>query len=150
MNSKNIYIDGIFDLLHAGHLESLYSAKNYYNNSKLIVGVISDKVATDYKRKPIFNESDRYTIISNLKVVDQTIFDPPLIIDHNFIRKYDIDIVLHAFSDINDFNKQKDLFKDCIKDNKLIFDRIPYSQKNSTSSIISNIEKYKLEKSNSN
>jgi len=55
-----IYIDGIFDLFHRGHVEILRKAKNYRNNTTLIVGVISDSVATNYKREPIYNEEDRY------------------------------------------------------------------------------------------
>ena len=44
------------------------------------MGVISDKNATNYKRKPIIDEKDRYEIIRNLKLVDLIIEDAPLII----------------------------------------------------------------------
>ena len=57
----SIYIDGIFDLFHRGHLESLKQSKNLRNDVFLIVGVISDKVATSYKRQPIIKEENQKT-----------------------------------------------------------------------------------------
>lgn len=69
-----IYIDGIFDLFHRGHLDVLRKAKEYRKNSVLIVGIISDKNA-EYKRKPIFNDEDRYLIINSIKYVDEVIFN---------------------------------------------------------------------------
>lgn len=68
-----IYTDGIYDLFHRGHVESINQCKNLYPNTYLIVGVINDNDATNYKRKPLYNESDRYTMIKNLKSVDQMI-----------------------------------------------------------------------------
>ena len=53
---KIVYIDGIFDLFHRGHLESLKQAKNIYEDCFLLVGVISDEEAKSYKREPIINE----------------------------------------------------------------------------------------------
>jgi cytidyltransferase-like protein len=70
-----IYIDGIFDVFHRGHVEILKKAKNYRYNTTLIVGILSDKVATEYKRKPIYNEDDRYSIIESIRYVDEIIFD---------------------------------------------------------------------------
>ena len=56
---KRIYIDGIFDLFHRGHLESLKQAKNIDKDIYLIVGIIDDETASGYKRKPIINQFDR-------------------------------------------------------------------------------------------
>ena len=63
---SRVYIDGIFDLFHRGHLESLKQAKQIGNNTYLIVGVISDVVAKDYKRIPVISHEDRVEIIKNL------------------------------------------------------------------------------------
>jgi len=134
---KRVYIDGIFDLFHIGHLESFKKTKKIYKNVFLIVGVISDDKASSYKRKPIINESDRYDIIQNIKCVDEVIFDPPLIIDKNFIEKNNIDMVVHGFFDDNDKEKQKHFFKVPIKLHK--FHEIEYYKKESTSNIINRI-----------
>ena len=134
---KRVYIDGIFDLFHKGHLESFKKTKNIYKNVYLIVGVISDEKATAYKRKPIINESDRCDIIRNIKVVDEVIFDPPLIIDKNFIEKNNIDMIVHGFFDSNDKEKQDDFFKVAKNLNK--FQEIEYYKKESTSAIINRI-----------
>ena len=62
-----IYVDGIFDLFHRGHLESFKFIKNKYKNCKLYVGVISDENAKSYKRSPIIYEQDRTEIIRSIK-----------------------------------------------------------------------------------
>ena len=54
---KRIYCDGIFDLFHMGHLKHFEKIVNLFDESiVLIVGVISDNVATNYKRKPIVSQ----------------------------------------------------------------------------------------------
>jgi choline-phosphate cytidylyltransferase len=131
-----IYIDGIFDVFHRGHLDVLRKAKEFRKNSTLIVGIISDKVAEEYKRKPIYNEEDRYLIINSIKYVDEVVFNSPLVLTKDFIEKHKIDIVLHSFSDINDFEKQK-IYTEQI-DN--IFHLIPYNSHISTTSLINKIK----------
>ena len=66
-----VYVDGVFDLYHRGHLESFKYIKseefsklmNIKSNIHLIVGVVSDKDCESYKRKPIINELDRLELI---------------------------------------------------------------------------------------
>ena len=72
-----IYVDGIFDLFHRGHLESFKYIKTKYPNCKLYVGVISDNDAKSYKRSPIIYEEDRTEIIRGIKYVDKVIFPAP-------------------------------------------------------------------------
>ena len=67
--AKRVYVDGVFDLFHRGHLESLRKAKNVLNdvdNTILVVGVVSDKDCESYKRVPMINEDDRVEIIKNI------------------------------------------------------------------------------------
>ena len=135
---KRVYIDGIFDLFHRGHLESLKQAKDLYDNTYLIVGVISDKTSKDYKRLPVINESDRIEIIKSLKIVDEVIVNPPLNVTKVFVEENKIDMVVHGFADDNDWEKQKDFFKFLIDVNK--FERINYYQRTSTTEIIKNIK----------
>ena len=140
----NVYIDGVFDLFHRGHLEAINKARTVRDNVYLMVGVISDNDAISYKRKPIFHEDDRYTIINSIKGIDKVIFPAPLIVNQDFVKKHNIDIVLHGFSNINDFNKQQEFYKDISN----IFEMIPYFPYTSTSSYIEQI--YSLNNSNNN
>ena len=88
-----IYTDGIFDIFHRGHLEFLNNIKLKYPECQLIIGIINDEDSKKYKRKPIYNEDDRYEIIKNLKCVDQIIKDAPLIIDESFILNHKIGLI---------------------------------------------------------
>ena len=102
---RRVYIDGIFDLFHRGHLESLKQAKSIEDNTFLIVGVISDEVATDYKRVPIIRHEDRVEIIKNLSIVDEVIEKAPLVITKEFVETNNIDLVVHGFSNDEDWEK---------------------------------------------
>ena len=66
------YTQGVFDILHIGHINLINHAKQYCDY--LIVGINSDQLVLSYKHKtPIINEEDRKTIIENLKAVDECI-----------------------------------------------------------------------------
>lgn len=138
---KIVYIDGVFDLFHRGHLESLIKSKNVLNdisNTLLVVGIVSDKDCESYKRKPIIKEADRVEIIKSLKIVDDIIFPCPLIVTPEFLEKNNIDLVVHGFVNDNDRNKQKDFFAKIIEIGK--FKEIEYYNETSTTKIIKNIK----------
>jgi choline-phosphate cytidylyltransferase len=134
----NVYLDGVFDLFHIGHLEAIKKVKEIAGDGKVIIGIVSDKDAVSYKRMPIINENDRIEIIKNLKLVDKVIFPCPMSTTKDFIDANNIDLVVHGFSDDDDWEKQKIYFNEIIKLNK--FKKIEYSNKSSTSSIISKIK----------
>lgn len=136
MNNKiTIYCDGVFDLFHKGHLEHLKNIKNYFNQQTyLIVGVISDKLCTNYKRKPILNEIYRKKILSSCIYTDEVIIVNSLIVDNFFLINNNIDYVFHAFSDKNDKNKQYEFYEIPIKLQKFI--EIEYYAGISTTKII--------------
>jgi cytidyltransferase-like protein len=134
---KTVYIDGVFDLFHRGHLESLLKAKNVLedpNNTYLIVGVVSEKDCESYKRTPIINEADRVEIIKNIKCVNQVIFPCPLKVSSDFIKQYNIDLVVHGFSNSQDRENQKEFFEEIIQLG--LFKEIDYYSKISTTDII--------------
>lgn len=63
------YTQGVYDMFHIGHLNLINNAKKHCDY--LIVGVNSDDLVLHYKHKvPVINESDRCTIIENIKSVD--------------------------------------------------------------------------------
>ena len=134
----NIYIDGIFDLFHAGHLETLLNIKKKWPSCKLIVGVINDQDAKTYKRIPIIGENNRYFMLISCIYVDEVIKDAPLNLTIDFLKKHNIDLVVHSFSDKKDKDKQNILFQKIISINK--FQEIPYSLRCSTTNIIKRIK----------
>ena len=138
---KIVYIDGVFDLFHRGHLESLIKAKNVFNdpnNTFLLVGVVSDTACASYKRQPIINEQDRVEIIRYIKLVDKVIFPCPLIVDMKFISDHNIDIVVHGFSNETDRQNQQ-TFYEIIKTHEC-FMEIDYYSNTSTTDIINKIK----------
>lgn len=132
-----IYLDGIFDLYHRGHLESFKQCLKY--GDELLIGVISDKDAENYKRLPIICESDRVELIRNCKLVRKVIFPAPLIMTKEFIESNRIDIVAHGFLNKEDEAKQAEFFK--IPIGMGIFRKIDYYNKESTTKIIDRIQK---------
>ena len=73
---KIVFTNGCFDLLHAGHISYLETAKNF--GDILILGLNSDRSVTSLKGmgRPINLEADRAYILAALEVVDYVvIFD---------------------------------------------------------------------------
>lgn len=71
-----VFTNGVFDILHAGHLRVLKFAKSL--GDKLIVGINSDTAVKMLKGKdrPINNQEDRKIILEELRCVDEVvIFD---------------------------------------------------------------------------
>lgn len=142
-----VYCDGVFDLFHRGHRKHLQTIKYLYPDVVLIVGVLSDKDTTDYKRVPGQSESVRYYFIKNCKYVDEIVTQAPEIVTEQFMDTYHIDLVVHAFSDDADFKKQEHFFKVPISLGK--FKRLEYNTGISTSQIINSDlwKKYQFDKS---
>ena len=69
-NKKVVFTNGVFDILHSGHVDYLTKAKSL--GDILIVGVNSDSSVQRIKgeKRPIINEKERAFIISSLKPVD--------------------------------------------------------------------------------
>ena len=68
---KTVFVGGVWDLFHAGHLNILERAKRV--GSRLIVGVLTDEAAMRYKPEPIIPFADRKRIIESLSIVDEVI-----------------------------------------------------------------------------
>ena len=103
-----VYMDGVFDLFHVGHLDAIKQCSKLGN--EVFIGVVSDSDAESYKRTPIIDETMRCEIIESCKYVSKVIFPAPLTPTLDFINKYNIDKVVHAFADDHDFEKQEHFF----------------------------------------
>jgi D-glycero-beta-D-manno-heptose 1-phosphate adenylyltransferase len=69
-NKKIVFTNGVFDLVHAGHVDYLLKAKAL--GDILIVGLNSDKSVKRIKgeKRPLINQTERAFLLSNLKPVD--------------------------------------------------------------------------------
>ena len=124
----------VADLFHPGHVRFLNSARAL--GDYLIVGLHSDKVSEDYKRKPILTLEERVTMVSSCRYVDQVIPNAPLLITKEFMEEYDIDLVVHAHDESEDeFYKEYYLYPDSIGK----FKRLDYNKGISTTEIIDKI-----------
>ena len=131
-----VYMDGIFDLFHVGHLEAIKMMKQF--GSYVIIGVVSDEDATEYKRKPIINELHRVEMLKQCKYVDEVIFPCPMSVTSEFMSANQISLVVHGFRDEDDYEKQKKYFKDV----DLMI--IPYSQLDNTTNIIHRVKNMEM------
>jgi rfaE bifunctional protein nucleotidyltransferase chain/domain len=71
---KVVFTNGVFDLIHAGHVDYLKKAKAL--GDILIVGMNTDDSVRRIKgdKRPILKQDERAFIISNLKPVDYVVF----------------------------------------------------------------------------
>ena len=66
------YTQGVFDMFHIGHLNLINNAKKHCDY--LIVGVNADELVEAYKHKtPVINQEERWTIVANIKAVDECV-----------------------------------------------------------------------------
>ncbi len=72
-NKKVVFTNGVFDILHAGHVDYITKAKE--KGDVLIVGVNSDSSVKRIKGelRPVVPQHERAFIISSLKPVDYVI-----------------------------------------------------------------------------
>ena len=127
-----VYIDGIFDLFHYGHIAFLKKARAVGGpNATLIVGVITDEDA-QWKRKPIMTHKERIAMLINCSDVGEVITHPPLVITAEFLDLYRIDLVVHC----ND-SKQEEFFRVPIERNIMRY--VEYEKGISTTNIIERI-----------
>lgn len=75
-NKKIVLTNGVFDILHPGHLSLLEQAKK--KGDFLVVGINSDRAVKQLKgeTRPVNNQEDRKTVLEAIKFVDYVvIFD---------------------------------------------------------------------------
>lgn len=130
---KKVYVDMVGDLFHRGHVELLKVARSF--GDYLIVGVLSDAVASSHKRRPITTMAERVSVIQACRFVDAVIPDAPFVINSEFMRKHDISLVVHG-SDLSD-EKIRTIYGDPLREGKLRI--VSYTEGISTSEIIHRI-----------
>lgn len=96
-NKKVVFVNGVFDILHPGHIQLLKFAKSL--GDKLIVGINSDRATRILKGKerPINKQKDRKFILESLDNIDEIIiFDD--VRTGKIVRKLKPDIVVRGDS----------------------------------------------------
>jgi cytidyltransferase-like protein len=145
-NKHNVYISGVFDLFHIGHMKLIQHVRQQFPGCTLIAGVHNDIDTSSYKRIPIMTMEERINTLIISKLVDKIIPNAPLKETQEFYQKYQIDITAHAHS-LDQHQDYKN--KSCPEaGNKLV--RLEYTQGISTSDIITRIkQRLKIEQKSS-
>ena len=69
-DKKVYYMAGVWDMFHIGHLNAIKAARKIADSNILIIGVVSDESAHEYKWEPIISYEQRAQIIEGLKYPD--------------------------------------------------------------------------------
>jgi len=69
---KTVLAGGVFDIIHPGHIHTLYAAKALAD--VLVVAIATDKTAQKMKKRPpLHNQELRRELVSYLSMVDKAI-----------------------------------------------------------------------------
>lgn len=125
-----VFTAGIWDLFHCGHLRLLKRAKAL--GDVLIVGVATDRLAEEYKRKPIIPLEQRMEIIEGIRYVDAVVSYDSLDVT-NLLKNLDVDVMVVG-EDWGGFPEQNK-YKVYLEQNNKKLVKIPYTQGISTTAI---------------
>lgn len=90
-----IYVDGVCDLFHPGHLAFFRKARAL--GDRLVVGLHSDDEVSTYKPAPIMSFAERLEMVAACSLVDRVVPEPvPLRCTLQQLNKVGADFVCHA------------------------------------------------------
>jgi len=133
---RTVYMDGVFDLFHVGHLRAIQQCTAL--GDRVIVGVTGDADAAHYKRSPVIAEADRVAVVEAIRGVNKVVCPCPLVVTEQFMEEHDIDLVVHGFVDPADEEKQAHFFAAPRAAGK--FQTIEYYRRLSTTDIIAKVQ----------
>jgi len=95
-----VYIDGAWDMFHAGHIEILKNAHEL--GHFLICGVHSDQVVNEHRGSnyPILNLHERVLSVLSCKYVDEVVFGAPWKLTKDLIVSMNIQVI--AYGEVGD------------------------------------------------
>ncbi|CAN0839095.1 Ethanolamine-phosphate cytidylyltransferase [Linum grandiflorum] len=95
-NARVVYIDGAFDLFHAGHVEILRKAKQL--GDFLLVGVHTDQIVSQHRGKyyPIMHLHERSLSALACRYADEVIIGAPWEVSKDVITTFNISVVVHG------------------------------------------------------
>ncbi|KAK1355512.1 Ethanolamine-phosphate cytidylyltransferase [Heracleum sosnowskyi] len=107
-DARIVYIDGAFDLFHAGHVEILRLARAL--GDFLLVGIHTDQTVSANRgaHRPIMNLHERSLSVLACRYVDEVIIGAPWEVSKDMITTFNISIVVHGtVAEDNDYQKEK-------------------------------------------
>nr|ABA91254.1 phosphoethanolamine cytidylyltransferase, putative, expressed [Oryza sativa Japonica Group] len=95
-DSRIVYIDGAFDLFHAGHVEILRLAREL--GDFLLVGIHTDQTISSTRgpHRPIMNLHERSLSVLACRYVDEVIIGAPWDVSKDMITTFNISLVVHG------------------------------------------------------
>jgi phosphoenolpyruvate mutase len=78
-----VYVGMSADLIHPGHINILNFASGL---GDVIIGLLTDKAISSYKRVPFMNYEQRYQVVNSLKMVTKVVRQDSLSYKENLIR----------------------------------------------------------------
>jgi len=98
---RTVYTVGAFDILHEGHINLLKTSHEYCGERGiLIVGLLTDKVIEEYKRKPYVSYYNRLEVMRSIRYVDHVIPADSMSYKEN-VERIQPDIVVNADDWVN-------------------------------------------------
>jgi cytidyltransferase-like protein len=91
--ARRIYCDGVFDLLHVGHMAQFRKALHVTDGDYLLVGVMNDEDCVKYKRRPVMTEAERYEAVAACAFVNEVVKNAPEAVTEELLTKHRIDFV---------------------------------------------------------
>ena len=138
-NKKVVFTNGVFDILHAGHVDYLTRAKS--KGDILIVAVNSDSSVKKIKGelRPIVSQNERAFVISSLKPVDYVvIFDEET--PYEIIKNIMPDVLVKG----SDWSVENIVGRDIVEANGGKVETIEFTNDSSTTNIIKTVlERFK-------
>lgn len=138
-NKKVVFTNGVFDILHAGHVDYLIKSRSL--GDVLIVGINSDASVKRIKGdlRPVVPQNERAFIISSLKAVDYVvIFDEDT--PYETIKRIIPDVLVKGA----DWEKDKIVGADIVEANGGTVETIGFINQTSTTNIIKTVlDKYR-------
>lgn len=91
-----VYVDGTFDMFHAGHIATLQRARQL--GDYLLVGIHDDATVNERKGSnfPIMNVHERTLMVLSCRYVDEVIIGAPWVITEDMIKSMNISCVAHG------------------------------------------------------
>ncbi len=142
MTTGTVYVIGVFDLFHRGHVALLKTSRDL--GDRLLVAVNSDRIVAAYKASPIMKEGDRLAVVQACRHVDEAFIIDDLGNKSVLARRPDITTIVHGDDwPRASYLQQLRLTEADLAEFGVTLMMVPYTEGISTSSIIRTIRESK-------